>query len=178
MRLRPSRSIACFLALSLLLSGAGIVRAGAGPTACSESDTSRIAVEHLGAQSAGPDQALWLLRLTFDPGASLPFRTNLGPTTAYVEAGAIAFTAVAGTARLHRAADAADATLTLGAESRLSAGDALFYGPDVEHLVRNPSAAPSSLLLSTLAPADSPPYATAVTVNSTPVCTLRTHDDP
>ena len=88
-----------------------------------------------------------------------------------VEQGTIGITAVAGTIRVTRAGDPAGPDIPiLGTESRLAPGDAAFYGPDVEHLIRNPAAKPASLLLTMLAPVDRPPYATAVTVGGAAVC--------
>lgn len=125
----------------------------------------------LGAQAVAGNQTLWLVRLTFGPHTSLPYRTNSGANAIYVEAGVIGFTYVAGTIRLTAPGEHAGtaASWPVNAEAMLVPGTTVTFGPDTMHLIRNAGEEPARLLLSMLGPTDQPPYARAFTTHGKPV---------
>jgi hypothetical protein len=110
-----------------------------------------------------PGQALYLLRVTFAPGASVAAHTHPGATLYHVTAGALAFTLVDGSASVLRAAGGqpADATpaaepITVGSAITLNAGDTVVYDGSAVQTERNDGGEPAVVLISNLRGADEP----------------------
>jgi hypothetical protein len=147
----PSRraALAGAAALAAALAARGRAAAQDATPAAGE-----IAVQALGAglPAATPGRRLILARMTFPAGSSLPPHTHPGPVVAYVESGTFGFTPVAGEASTVTRAAAPDTpeVPTVGAESVLEAGDALFHDEEVVGIDRAVGDEPAVLLLAVL----------------------------
>jgi quercetin dioxygenase-like cupin family protein len=110
--------------------------------------------------TAAPGQSLWLLRVTFAPGAAAGAHTHPGATVYYIDSGTLVFTLQEGSATVTRATDG-DATpaaeaVAHGAEVVLNAGDWVAYAGDAVQLERNDGAEPAVILISNLRGEDEP----------------------
>ncbi len=111
-----------------------------------------------------PGQALYLLRVTFDPGSSATAHIHPGSTVYHLEAGVLQFTLKAGKATIVRAAagvlaDASSAAaepLTVGQEMTMVAGDTIFYDGSAVQLERNDGTKPAVVTISNLRGVDQP----------------------
>ncbi|MGH2558892.1 MAG: hypothetical protein ACRDJH_07495 [Thermomicrobiales bacterium] len=110
--------------------------------------------------SAAPGQALWLLRVTFAPGAAAAAHTHPGATIYHLDSGTLTFVLVDGSATLHRAtgteATPAPEEIGLDEEIVLNAGDWISYEGDAVQIERNDGAEPAVILISNLRGEDEP----------------------
>ena len=116
-----------------------------------------------GQPSAAPGYALGLVRLLWEPGATLNSHIHPGASVLYVESGTLIYTLLEGTATVTRApADPATPGAAPVAEPLaagdvvLEAGDALFEDADVIHTARNDSGEPVVVLIANLLTVDEP----------------------
>ena len=88
-----------------------------------------------GLPSDVPGTALWLMRVTFAPGAVAPSHSHPGSTVFTIESGSITFTVEEGSVTVNRAGTIATPTageeMVAGTEFTLNAGDTVFYESDV-----------------------------------------------
>jgi hypothetical protein len=92
-----------------------------------------------------PGKALSLVRVVIPVGGGVAPHTHPGETIWHLETGSVAFTLLAGNARLVRAADGAPAAATptageaipVGAELTLAAGDTLYFDASALQTERN-----------------------------------------
>lgn len=107
-----------------------------------------------------PGNTLYVVRLTFQPGAATPPHRHPGTVVFAVESGTLGWTLVSGTAQLVRGSAAGgtateDVTAT-GADVILNPGDAIFYEDDVVHTARNAGEGPAIVLVGFLLEAGQP----------------------
>jgi quercetin dioxygenase-like cupin family protein len=103
--------------------------------------------------------AMGLVRLTYEPGATLNSHTHPGASILYVESGTLTYTLIEGTATISRAPDEGTprAAEELGAgDIVLNAGDSLFEDADVIHTARNDGSEPAVILIANLLTAREP----------------------
>jgi hypothetical protein len=117
-------------------------------------------------QRLGNGLSLWTIRLSFDPGAGLPFSTRNGATVVSIEEGTIGFTAVSGRATI---GEEADRVASIGVEYFLGRQRTISFGPNVMHCLRNADNGATSLLITTVAPLELQPYARATSTEGVPV---------
>jgi hypothetical protein len=121
-----------------------------------------ITVETLGRGSAGGmGDALMLLRLTVEPGASIP--ASDGPVAAVVvlEEGRVGVRLESGEANLTLAGDKGTAPLTLGAETILTPGDSVSSGEGTRLALRNAGDSEATLLFAAVVGTDDSLLATS-----------------
>lgn len=110
--------------------------------------------------SAAPGQALWLLRVTFAPGAAAAPHTHPGTTIYHLDSGTLTFALVDGSATLHRAtgteATPAPEEIGLDEEIVLNPGDWISYEGDAVQIERNDGAEPAVILITNLRGEDEP----------------------
>lgn len=117
---------------------------------------------------------LWIIRLILPPGAELPHWTRLGLTTMYVESGALQFTGVTGNAALTRGIHPVEHTSTRTGEfTRLDAGDSVTVHRGIQHSLYNPVDRPTSLIVTTVAPATPVPFHGLQTAEGYPIIIER-----
>ena len=120
-----------------------------------------IEILDIGEPEAAPGQALSLVRITFEPGGYFASHGHPGTQIWYIDAGTLSTTIQEGTARLTRAPVGGTPTpaehLAPGDDVTMLAGDALFFGPDLVHTVRNEGDETTILLISAILAADQPP---------------------
>jgi quercetin dioxygenase-like cupin family protein len=120
-----------------------------------------IEILDIGEPEAAPGQALSLVRITFEPGGYFASHGHPGTQIWYIDAGTLSTTIEEGTARLTRAPVGGTPTpaeqLAAGDAVTMLAGDALFFGPDLVHMVRNEGDETTVLLISAILAADQPP---------------------
>lgn len=142
------------------------VVAARGPHAFAQADPSMppgsvgITLESLGSGQPAltPGYALGLIRLTWEPGATLNTHRHAGASLLYIESGAMTYTLLEGTATVTRAAEgpatpgaaAAARPMSAGEEVVLEAGDTLFEDADVVHTAQNARDEPTVVLISNL----------------------------
>lgn len=97
-------------------------------------------VEALGsfAPSAASDKALVLLRITMEPGASIPFHQHPGAVVVTVASGTFGTEFQEGEGTLTRA-DGTSETVSAGASATMQAGDSLAYEGAVHTMVNEGS---------------------------------------
>lgn len=121
-------------------------------------------VESLGAMApaTAPGHALVFLRLTMEPGASIPAHSHPGGVVLVVESGSFGTMFVQGTGTITRATTAgtpaATEPTTSGTEMILEAGDSVAYDQDAAHTMSNAGDEPLVLLVSALLAADQPGF--------------------
>jgi quercetin dioxygenase-like cupin family protein len=107
-----------------------------------------------------PEQTLYLVRLTFQPGRDIFPHGHPGTTVFAVESGTFGWTLVQGTAHLVRGAaaggTASEEVTDPGTEVILEPGDAIYYEDDVVHTARNVGAEPAVVLVGLLLGAGQP----------------------
>lgn len=143
----------------------GIVAAQEASSAAAEQSADPFAgvtIEPLGSivPSAATDDALSVIRLSFEPGAEIPAHHHPGAVVLRVEEGAFGTTFVAGEGQITRAsADGTPTTeaLATGDGVVLQVGDVLTYEGAV-HTMRNAGDEPLVLLASVLLAADQPAF--------------------
>ena len=107
-------------------------------------------------------QALYLLRVTFAPGAKASAHRHPGTTIYHLDSGTLIFTLVGGQATLIRAGAPAAGTPTAGEQIAigspviLHSGDTIVYDGSTVQIEENPGAVPAVILLSNLRGADEP----------------------
>ncbi|MBA3378733.1 MAG: cupin domain-containing protein [Chloroflexia bacterium] len=121
-----------------------------------------------GEPDAVTGQTLWLLRVTFEPGAVAAPHTHPGATVFFIESGEIDLALVEGTATLTRAGGTPDEPmpseeLSAGSEVVLSAGDKVFYQEDAVLDEVNNGDEPVVILLSNIRGTDEPAREPAAT---------------
>jgi quercetin dioxygenase-like cupin family protein len=116
-----------------------------------------------GMPSIAPGYAMGLLRLTFEPGATLNQHTHPGVSILFIESGTLTYTLVEGTATVTRAATgmatpgAAPVSEPVPAgDIVLNVGDSLFEDADVIHTAQNDGAEPALVLIANLLAAGEP----------------------
>jgi quercetin dioxygenase-like cupin family protein len=153
------------LVVILALLGPAVVQAeDATPAPAAANPLAGIAIEVLGggAPSAVPDQALGLFRVTFTPGATMPFHNN--PASAQivaVEAGTIELTAMQEGGQLTQVwaangTPAAAAPIAPADVIVLQPGDSSFFPQSTVHYLHNPGDEPAVILVTTLVAAGQP----------------------
>ena len=149
-----------------LLGGAAVALALAtrGPVAAQDAspEATELVVEALGAgmPAAVPGRQLILARATFPAGFTLPAHTHPGPVVAFVESGTYGFTPVAGEASfiMRAGAPGTPEVPTVGTETVLAAGDALFHDEEVAGIDRAVGDETMVLLLAVLFDPTQPLY--------------------
>jgi quercetin dioxygenase-like cupin family protein len=120
-----------------------------------------IEILDIGEPEAAPGQALSLVRITFEPGGYFASHGHPGTQIWYIDAGTLSTTIQEGTARLTRAPVGGTPTpaehLAPGDAVTMLEGDALFFGPDLVHTVRNEGDETTVLLISAILAADQEP---------------------
>jgi quercetin dioxygenase-like cupin family protein len=123
-----------------------------------------------GLPSTAPGLAMGLLRLTFEPGATLNTHSHPGASILSVESGTLTYTLIEGTATVTRAsADPATPAVTEPLATgaiELHAGDSLFEDADVIHTSNNAGDEPAVVLIANLLTAGEP--VTTFLENGTP----------
>jgi quercetin dioxygenase-like cupin family protein len=113
-----------------------------------------------GLPSTAPGLAMGLVRLTYEPGATLNSHTHPGASILYIESGTLTYTLIEGTATITRSpADPATPPVTepLAAGAiELHAGDSLFEDADVIHTANNAGDEPAVVLIANLLTAGEP----------------------
>lgn len=112
------------------------------------------------ASNVMPDgQNLWIIRLILPPGTELPHWTRLGLTTIYVESGVLQFTGVTGNGDLTRGIRPVEHTSTRTGEfTRMEPGDSVTVNRGIQHSLFNPVDRPTSIIVTTIAPAEVVPF--------------------
>lgn len=156
------------LMMAMLLLTALATLAGAGQVVGHASQVTpaptAITTEQLGraepADASG--KALYLLRVTFAPGAKAGAHTHPGTTIYQLESGTLVFTLVGGQATLVRNAAASAGTpaagqpITLGTPVTLNPGDTIVYDGATVQTEENPGAETAVILISNLRGANEP----------------------
>jgi quercetin dioxygenase-like cupin family protein len=113
-----------------------------------------------GLPTSAPGLAMGLVRLTYEPGATLNSHTHPGASILFIESGTLTYTLIEGTATVTRAsADPATppATDPLAAGViELNAGDSLFEDADVIHTANNAGDVPAVVTIANLLVAGEP----------------------
>ncbi len=113
-----------------------------------------------GLPSSAPGLAMGLVRLTYEPGATLNTHTHPGASILYIESGTLTYTLIEGSATVTRApADPATppATEPLAVGViELNAGDSLFEDADVIHTANNAGDVPAVVIIANLLTAGEP----------------------
>lgn len=112
-----------------------------------------VTVEGLGAvePAVAPGQTLELVKLTFEPGASLDMHHHPGPVIISVVSGEFTTSFAQSTASINRAGSTEPETVNSGEEYILSAGDTVAYDADTTgHVMQNNGAEPLVLMASVL----------------------------
>ena len=122
-----------------------------------------VTIETLGsiAPDDMPGQALVLLRLTLEPGASIAAHGHPGVVVLFVESGTFGTEFTRGEGTITRAAQAGEPTTEqagMGAEQLLEPGDSVAYGETAAHTMRNAGDEPLVLLVSALLSTDDPGF--------------------
>lgn len=153
------------------VAGLGIVLAGMVSPASTRQDPSMppgstgITPHPLGGglPSIAPGYAMGLVRLTFEPGASLNEHTHPGASILFIEAGTLTYSLVEGTATVTRSPSgpatpgaAPDSEQIPPGDIVLNTGDSLFEDADVIHTARNDGADPALVLIANLLEAGAP----------------------
>jgi hypothetical protein len=114
-----------------------------------------VSIETLGSAPLG-DAELMLLRITVEPGASVPLGDSLGGGVVSLQSGSVGALLVSGEADLTLAGDPDLLPLTPGLRVLLVPGDALSFTSGTELELSNPGDTPATILLAALtAPAAS-----------------------
>jgi quercetin dioxygenase-like cupin family protein len=166
-RLQSRRAVLAGLGVASL----GFALAGAGNPASARQDmamppgSNGITPQPLGGgmPSIAPGYAMGLIRLTFEPGATLNEHTHPGVSILFIESGTLTYTLVEGTATVTRAATGM-ATPGVAPVSEpvpagdivLEVGDSLFEDADVIHTAQNNGAEPALVLIANLLAAGEP----------------------
>ena len=108
-----------------------------------------------GAPLSTPGHALTLYRFTLPPGEVVPPHRHPGPTILAIEAGAMRYTLLRGTATIQRGSFGGD-EMAAGEEIILRPGDAVFYDAETAHTARNSGDEPVVVLAVTLMATDQP----------------------
>lgn len=113
-----------------------------------------------GLPSSAPGLAMGLVRLTYEPGATLNTHTHPGASILYVESGTLTYTLIEGTATVTRASaepatPPATEPLAMGV-IELNAGDSLFEDADVIHTANNAGDVPAVVIIANLLVAGEP----------------------
>lgn len=107
-----------------------------------------------------PDQTLYVVRITFQPGSEIFPHGHPGTVVFAAESGTLGWTLVEGTAHLVRGAaaggTASEDVTAPGTEVVLSPGDAIYYEDDVVHTARNAGDEPAVVLVGLLLEAGQP----------------------
>ncbi|MGH2534264.1 MAG: cupin domain-containing protein [Thermomicrobiales bacterium] len=149
------------MAVVALIGSAVAVRADAQDNADPLAGTT---VEALGSvmPTSAPEHALVFLRITMEPGASIPAHSHPGGVVLVVESGSFGTEFVQGSGTITRATTpgtpAATEESPAGAEAILEAGDSVAYDQDAAHTMRNAGEEPLVLLVSALLAADEPGF--------------------
>jgi quercetin dioxygenase-like cupin family protein len=116
-----------------------------------------------GEPSIAPGYAMGLVRLTYEPGATLNAHTHPGASILFIESGTLTYTLLEGTATVTRAPSG---MATPGAAPTsesvppgdivLNTGDSLFEDADVIHTAQNDGAEPARVLIANLLTAGEP----------------------
>ena len=113
-----------------------------------------------GLPSAAPGLAMGLVRLTYEPGATLNSHTHPGASILYIESGTLTYTLIEGTATVTRAS--ADPSTPPATEPlavgviELNPGDSLFEDADVIHTANNAGDEPAVVTIANLLTAGEP----------------------
>lgn len=114
-----------------------------------------VAVEVFGGAPSdrAPGQTVYLVRVTFHPGAEIFPHSHPGTTLISVESGTFGWTLLEGTAYVVRGAAAGameptEEVTAPGTEVILAQGDAIYYEDDVIHSARNAGDDPAVVLVS------------------------------
>jgi quercetin dioxygenase-like cupin family protein len=149
------------MALVTLMGSAITVRADAQDDADPLAGTT---VEALGGGPSGlaAEHNLVLLRITMEPGASIPGHSHPGEVVLFVESGTFGTTFVDGTGAITRATTAGTPatteSVTTGTENILEAGDSLAYSEEAAHTMVNAGDDTLVLLVSALLAPDQPGF--------------------
>ncbi len=116
------------------------------------------------ASTQAPGTALSLVRIVIPVGGGVAPHTHPGETIWHLETGSVAFTLLAGNARLVRATDGAPGAATptageaipVGAELTLAAGDAVYFDASALQTERNLGESPAVILGANLRGLDEP----------------------
>ena len=137
--------------VAALLLTAGLERSAAAQTATPGAATTyapSVYAEILGHKVAvaASGYNLQLVRITFDPGSSVPPHTHPGDTVTYQFYGSNVYTLLAGSALIIRAgADPAGEALTINAPTTVMPGDVLLFDANTAHTSHNPNKLPAVL---------------------------------
>ena len=114
-----------------------------------------------GVPSMAPGHSLVLLRISMEPGASIPAHSHPGPVALHVAEGTFGTEFVEGQATVQpadaNATPAAAIEATAGDDLQLTAGDQLFY-QDAVHTMRNDGDDTLMLLVAALLANDAPGF--------------------
>jgi hypothetical protein len=120
-----------------------------------------VTVEGLGAvqPAVAPGQNLELVKLTFEPDASLAMHHHPGPVIISVVSGEFTTSFAQSTATIKRAGSTEPETVESGVEYVLAAGDTVAYDADTTgHVMKNDGADPLVLMASVLFEAGQPGF--------------------
>jgi quercetin dioxygenase-like cupin family protein len=113
-----------------------------------------------GLPAAAPGLAMGLVRLTYDPGATLNTHTHPGASILYIESGTLTYTLIEGTATVTRASTDTGTPPTTeplaAGVIELNAGDSLFEDADVIHTAINAGEEPAVVTIANLLTAGEP----------------------
>ena len=132
-----SRSLIVVVLLALLaaalLGSAGVAgRSQTGDATPATGITTEVLGQ--GLPSDVPGTSLWLMRITFEPGAVAASHSHPGSTVFAIESGSITFMVEQGSVTVNRAGSiatpAAAEEMSVGTEFTLNAGDTVFYEGD------------------------------------------------
>ncbi|HEV2127671.1 MAG TPA: cupin domain-containing protein [Thermomicrobiales bacterium] len=120
-----------------------------------------------GQPSDVPGMMLWLLRITFEPGAVAASHSHPGSSVFTIQSGSITFMLEEGTVTLHRAGTiatpAAAEEISAGTEFTLNAGDTVFYESDAVFSEVNEGDEPAVILVANLRGEEEPARVPAAT---------------
>jgi quercetin dioxygenase-like cupin family protein len=116
-----------------------------------------------GTPSIMPGYAMGLVRLTYEPGATLNAHTHPGASILFIESGTLTYTLVEGTATITHPPTGMATPGAMPAAEPVSAGDivlnvgdSLFEDADVIHVARNDGAEPTLVLIANVLKAGEP----------------------
>ncbi len=144
------------MTLALTLGGASLLSLSGYAQEATPTPATGITTEVLGQglPSDVPGTSLWLLRITFEPGAVAASHSHPGSTAFTIESGSIVFTLEEGAVTVNRAGSIATPTaaeeFSAGSEFTLNAGDTVFYEGDAVFSEVNEGSEPVVILVANL----------------------------
>lgn len=157
------------LALTLALSAAAFLGVSGHAQDATPTPATGITTEVLGQglPSDVPGTSLWLMRITFAPGAVAASHSHPGSTVFTIESGSITFTVEEGSVTVNRAGSiatpAAAEEISAGTEFTLNAGDTVYYEGDAVFSEVNEGDQPAVILVANLRGEDEPARLPAAT---------------